>query len=478
MKKSNSVVFVSGNFYSLHPGHVRLLKFASESGTRLVVGVNNIQPSADVPPPLERVEALMELGIVDEAVVLDKGVEAFLEQLQPDVVIKGKEFEKRVNPEEPILKRCGGRLLFGSGEANYSGSQLLDHINTATRLNSLIQPKEFLDRHKIDYAELSSRVNDFQRLSVVVIGDVIVDEYISCEPLGMSREEPSIVVSPQSTERFVGGAGIVAAHAAALGANVHFLSVTGNDAVGEEAAARLSEYGVDTDLLTDDSRPTTLKQRVRAQEKTMLRVSHLRQHDISRELQQNLADRLEDLCKNADVVIFSDFNYGCLPVPLIETSRQIAARAGVPIVADSQSSSQVGDISRYRDALLLTPTEFEARLALRDQGSGLAKIGEELIQMTNSTNIFVKLGSDGVFIISHDLRPDNQNVDRLPAFNQLPRDVSGAGDSMLIASALALTGGASIWEAAFIGSTAAGIQTSRVGNIPISSSELLAAMSQ
>jgi len=476
MNKRQTVVFVSGNFFSLHPGHVRLLRFASESGNSLVVGVYNTKPSDDVPPPHERAEALLELGIVDRAVVLENGLEEFLTELKPDIVLKGKEFENVDNPEESILATYGGRLLFASGESTYSGSKLLDHVNNSTRLNTLVQPSEYLERHGIDVTAMSELVDTFSDLSIVVIGDVIVDEYISCEPLGMSREEPAIVVSPESTDRFIGGAGIVAAHAAALGARVHFLSVTGDDDVGSDAAQWLTEYKVDTDMLIDSSRPTTLKQRFRAQDKTMLRVSYLRQHEIARDLQDTLTTKFKALSKTADTVIFSDFNYGCLPVPLIHTLCDIAQGVGMRVIADSQSSSQVGDISRYKQAALLTPTEFEARLALRDQNSGLAKIGHDLMEATQSSNVFVKLGSAGVFIVSDDKPADGQNVDRLQALNPLPRDVSGAGDSMLTASALALSSGASIWEAAYVGSTAASIQTSRIGNIPISAAELKAAM--
>ncbi|MBT7449488.1 MAG: adenylyltransferase/cytidyltransferase family protein [Rhodospirillaceae bacterium] len=472
MKKSDTVVFVSGNFFALHPGHVRVLKFAAESGDTLVVGVSATRPSNDVPPPEERAEALRELGIVDRVVVLDDGVETYLHDLRPDVVIKGKEFETVSNPEESILKKYGGRLIFASGESTYSGSDLLAHDNRASQLAPLNIPRDFLERHGLSTDQLINRVKSFSNLSVVVVGDLIVDEYVNCEPLGMSQEEPSIVVSPQSTDRFIGGAGIVAAHAASLGASVDFLSVVGDDETGELVAAWLPDYNVSAHLIIDESRPTTLKQRFRAQDRTMLRVSHLRQHEISRDHQAQIATKFESLCAKADLVIFSDFNYGCLPQPLIDQLTETAKKTATMFVADSQSSSQIGDISRYKNAQLLTPTEFEARLALRDQNSGLAKMGHDLLAATNSTNVFVKLGASGVLIVSSEPSSTEQQVDRLPAFNALPKDVSGAGDSMLTAASLALAAGASTWEAAFIGSIAAGIQTGRLGNVPISTDEL------
>jgi len=469
MSKNNTSVFVSGNFFVLHPGHVRLLKFASECGDALVVGVSTLQPSNDLPTPVERAEALRELGLVNRVVILEKGVDAYIREHKPDIVVKGKEFENAQNTEDDILREYGGRLLFSSGESTYSASELLAHDNQASNRLQLNIPKDFVRRHMLSAAAARDRIDAFADLSVIVIGDLIVDEYISCEALGMSREDPTLVVSPQSTDRFIGGGGIVAAHAAALGATVQFLSVIGQDDVGADATARLAEYNVKTTLIVDESRPTTLKQRYRAQGKTMLRVSHLRQHEIARDLQDRIIDAFDKSRERANLLIFSDFNYGCLPQRVVDSVTKLAKDTGLMIAVDSQSSSQVGDISRYRHAQLLTPTEFEARLALRDQTNGLAKVGFDLLDRSQSTNAFVTLGAAGILVVT---ASNELQSDRLPALNALPRDVSGAGDSMLTAGALGLAAGASIWEAALIGSVAAAIQTSRVGNIPIAATEL------
>ena len=176
------------------------------------------------------------------------------------------------------------------------------------------------------------------------------------------------------------------------------------------------------------------------------------------------------------LVIFSDFNYGALPQALVDRMTIVAHKSGVMIAADSQSSSQIGDISRFSQTSLLTPTEHEARLALRDQNSGLALVGLNLLKAAKGANAFITLGAAGVLVISTAPLHREQQSDRLPSFNPTPRDVSGAGDSMLTAGAMALAGGASIWESAFIGSLAAGIQTGRVGNRPISGSELTSAI--
>jgi len=127
----------------------------------------------------------------------------------------------------------------------------------------------------------------------------------------MSQEDPTIVVTPIDSTRFVRGAGIVAAHAAGIGSQVDFISVAGRDATQEFAQKGLETAQVKTHLLIDESRPTTLKQRFRSKGKTLLRVSHLHQTAISTKLQTQLLDLVAESLNTANVLVFSDFNYGC-----------------------------------------------------------------------------------------------------------------------------------------------------------------------
>jgi rfaE bifunctional protein kinase chain/domain len=193
---------------------------------------------------------------------------------------------------------------------------------------------------------------------ICVIGDIIVDEYVNCEPLGMSQEDPTIVVTPIGQQSFLGGAGIVATHCAGLGAKVHYYSVTGDDQWHDFASEKLRQSGVAYVLLKDDTRPTTTKQRYRASGKTLLRVNHLRQHGISKEIQEQLLESLLPCLDESDAVVFSDFNYGCLPQQLVDRITSEAKQRNLILMADSQCSSQIGDVTRFKNMDLLTPTEM------------------------------------------------------------------------------------------------------------------------
>jgi rfaE bifunctional protein kinase chain/domain len=316
-------------------------------------------------------------------------------------------------------------------------------------------------------------LQQFASLKVCVVGDLIVDEYITCQPLGMSQEDPTIVVTPVDSTRFLGGAGIVAAHAAGLGAQVQFVSVTGADASRVFAQAELEAAGVRTHLLKDESRPTTLKQRFRSQGKSLLRVSHLHQGAIAAPLQTGLLEHLEEALQTANVLVFSDFNYGCLPQAVVDKIVPIAKARGAMLAADSQSSSQVGNISRFQHMDLLTPTEREARISTRNQEDGLVVLAEALRQQSSARYILLKLGEEGLIIhAGGGAGPSHWVTDRIGSLNSAPKDAAGAGDSLLIASALTLACGGDIWEAACLGSLAAAVQVGRVGNTPIQRREL------
>ena len=343
-------------------------------------------------------------------------------------------------------------------------------------LSTVKLPLDFANRHGFTLNALIERLHLFKGLRVLVIGDLIVDEYIECDPLGMSQEDPTLVVTPLETMRFVGGAGIVAAHASGLGAEVDYFTVAGEDEAARFASEKLRDYNVRAVIIPDVSRPTTVKQRFRAAGKTLLRVSHLRQHDIEPTLADKIFDEVEPRIAAADLVVFSDFNYGCLPQILVDRMIEAGTRHGTTMVADSQASSQLSDVSRFTGMNLITPTEREARLALRDFNSGLAVVAVELKKKATAENVVITLGSEGLLL--HARNSVDWMDDRLPGFNSAPKDTAGAGDSFLACASMALCAGADIWQSVYLGSLAAACQVARVGNTPLSTSELIREIEQ
>lgn len=466
-----NIGFISGNFNVLHPGHVRLIKFAKENVEFLIVAVtDDSAPGVSVKQHL-RAEALAQIKLVDKVIKLSGDLLDTLRDVRPDFVIKGSEFKDIENIEELTARQIGAELLFSSGDPVLSATDLIDKEKRPESLHEYNNVMGFVHRHSISPSELIKNIIKFKNLKVTVIGDIIVDNYLFCEPLGMSQEDPTIVVKKIEECQYLGGAAIVAGHAAALGASVNIVGLVGNDDVAKFAELKLKEFNVKSTLFTDSTRPTTLKRKYRAGGKTLLRVNTVADHDLSEEIRLLVIEKTKPLIEKSDAVIFSDFNYGFLTKKLAKSLIDICADNHVLVAADSQTSSQIGDLGKFYGVNLITPTEVEARLTVNEKSCSITQLPLKLQSLLGAQNIMITMGADGVLVSAID--KGEEFTDRLPTFNSNPVDVSGAGDSFIASSTLSLAAGLTVWEAAFLASQAASVQISRIGNRPIEVQDLL-----
>ncbi|KZN39507.1 hypothetical protein N480_01340 [Pseudoalteromonas luteoviolacea S2607] len=470
-------ILVTGKFDILHPGHVRLLKFAKECGAHLTVAVmsDEVMSQSCSVNEQHRLELIQSLGSVDSAFISNENAVELIHRLKPDAVIKGKEFEERDNPEKAALDTYGGRLIFGSGEFDISTQHYMS-LKRNLQLGKSFdfsKTKDYVKRHNISSTSITDLFKKINNLKVCVIGEVIVDQYVQGTAIGMSQEDPTIVITPNTTDTFLGGAAITAGHIKAMGAaEVTFLSVLGKDDYANYVKSNIDEYNLSCHFYTDPSRPTPLKTRYRAGNKTLLRVNQCRQHKISKEVQNDLYNQFETIVKDLDILVFSDFNYGLLPQDLVNRLCTLCEKNNVTMVADSQTSSQVGDISRYSNMHLLTPTEKEVRVALGNVDDGLPILAQKLCQKATPKFLVITLANEGIFI--HIPTSDNLwENDMLPAINRKAVDPAGAGDCFLAASALALGAEATPWQAFFLGSIAAACQVDTLGNKPLEAQALI-----
>ena len=464
------VIFVFGLFNVLHIGHLRMLEYAKSLNGYLVVGLYDDGYEGVRETLEERSKYLSMFSIIDDVIAIGKDANKTIALLKPEIVVKGAEFVDRNNEEEEAINVYGGKLYFSSGSGFRTGLSVEQGSNEF----NLNVPLDFTRRHAIT-SDVKKYLKDFSKLKIAVIGDTIIDEYINCSPIGMSREDPTIVVSPFEIKQFVGGAAIAAAHMSNLGAKVDFYSLSGNDQFYDMVDAFTEKHFFDAIIIKDEGRRTTVKQRYRSSGKTLLRVNTLDAHEIRTEYAKQFLDRIKSRIDDYDMFVLFDFNYGVLSKYLVESLIRLGSENKIFIAADSQSSSQVGNISLFRNADLITPTEYEARLTSTSQNQSLSVLADEMYEKMNVKNIIITLGSEGVFIQKPETEVAENEVrtDQMPALCANPLDVAGAGDVFLSISAMVMCLGGSVWEASYIGSIAAGIQVQRLGNVPISSDEII-----
>ncbi len=470
---NKNIIFVFGNFNILHPGHLRLFQFIKSLKKEVYIGLipdKDVEESVFINEILRK-ENLDSNSLVDKCLIIENSIEETIMEYKPYAVVKGKEYENAFNPELKILESYGGKLIFSSGDVVFSSKALLKNELGPINNDLISVPMDFLKRHKINFDNITNIIEGFSKIKVLVIGDLILDKYITCEPLGMSQEDPTIVVKPIDSKVFVGGAGIVALHGSALGSHVWFSSVSGIDEQRGFIDQELRE--IETKIFKDPNRPTILKERYRSKGKTLLRVSRLSENSIDASLQKKLLNYVRPIIKKVDMILFSDFNYGFLPNEVVNEVIKLGKKHKKIMIADSQSSSQIGDISRFNNMDLICATEREARISVSDKEIGLVQLAEMLQKKSCASNIFLKLGEEGTFFHVLDELRQEFITDKINALSNVAIDTAGAGDSMLIGSSLSLATGASVWESAYIGALCAAIQVNRIGNIPLQQKYLL-----
>lgn len=463
---------VSGKFKVLHIGHLRLFETAANLADELIVAVDNSDLSSE---ELNwRINLLRNIESIHQVIEFSGNINELIEKIKPEFVVKGSEFSRSKNIEESALSKYGGKLVFSSGNYFYSESNSKPNI-----LEDIDHHLDFLARRQIDKTELNSIVNQFSKLKVCVIGDLIIDEFIECRPIGMSQESPSIVVAPIKTNRFVGGAGILAKHCAALGAETTFVSLIGDDEYGKWASKDLEASSINLVLETEKSRNSTLKTRYMSSHQVLFRLNQFNNEYISESNEEVILRYIREKCVDFDLFIFSDFSYGVLTPLLVEEIIKHCKSNKIKIAADSQSSSQLGDISKFIGVDLLTPTEKEARIELKDEVSGLVVLAEKLRKKLNCTNLILKLGADGVLIHGVDAEKGGfLETDQIKALNGNPRNISGAGDSLLAGAALSLACNSNIYQSSYVGIMVAAIHVANSGNLPVRKTELIQLINQ
>lgn len=476
-----NIVFCFGHFNVIHPGHLRFLQYAKSLGKCLVVGVLQDKDLDESQLTFsynekERAKGVAALESIDFVVIVKKNtLPELMKEISPSICLLGKEFEGTLDADVlkviNSVKNYNGKIFYGSGDVHYAKVGFADHYLGGMEQSNLKEFSNGCKRNGIDIRKITEKTELFDSQNIIVIGDAIVDQYIACDAVGMSAEAPVLVVRELESKEYVGGAGIVASHVSNLGANCHFVSIVGDDNSGKMISEKLKNNKVNTHLFIDDTRPTTYKIRYLVESQKLFRVSRLKEHSISKELEIKIIDKVLELAKECDGIIFSDFVYGVITESLLNKIIEIALANNIKLFGDLQCSSQIGNVTKFKSFDLITPTEREARISLADHDSGIESISHKLLDATQTKNLLLKLGSEG-FITYDNNDKEYIQSQHYPALVSNPVDVAGAGDSLLASVAISLCAGIPIMEASAIGACVAALAVQTVGNVAISKEQL------
>lgn len=319
-----------------------------------------------------------------------------------------------------------------------------------------------------DFAEIIRNV--FPARTVVVVGDLVADQFLRGTIARVSREAPVFILRHDETETLPGGAANAAANVASLGGRAKLVGVVGNDRNGDQLMLQLERSAVDSSgVVRADGFQTTTKVRVLAgqhyaQRQQVIRIDYENQNELAPEIHAQIHETLATACADADAIILSDYNYGVASRDIFDAAREIAGRRGIPLVVDSRFG-----LENYPDATSATPNQEEVEKIIGPDFD--AADVEDLARKLGYEALLVTRGNKGMILIERN---------RPPLFikavgSSEPVDVTGAGDTVIAVYALGLASGLSHAESASIANCAGGLVVMKKGTATVAKDELLTA---
>ena len=317
-------------------------------------------------------------------------------------------------------------------------------------------------------SELAGRVRHFADTCVLVLGDVMLDRYVSGSAHRLSPEAPIPVLRPSGSRTTLGGAANVALNVAALGGTAVLVGVVGDDPAGVELGRLLRDTAqVRADLVTAPHRPTTAKTRFMAGSHQLLRLDEETTEPLDAATAASVLARFEAALPRARVVVLSDYAKGVLCDGVLRAALDMAAAHGCMVIADPKRP----DFAAYRGTTVLTPNEHEVRIATHigaEHDAEADRAGRAALAATGAEAVLVTRSANGLTLVRRD-----EPALHLPTRARAVADVSGAGDTLVAALAVALGAGATLPEAAALANVTAGISVSKQGTATVTAAELL-----
>jgi len=477
--RDKTVIMCHGVFDVVHPGHLRHLVYAKSKADLLVASltadrhVSKGTYRPHVPQDLRALN-LAAFEIVDYVVVdpNDTPLEN-LRTIQPDYFAKGYEYTasglpQKTQAELDVITSYGGEIIFTPGDIVYSSSKLIELEPPNIQIDKLIT---LMETEGLTFDSLRRTLDQFAGRRVHVVGDTIVDSFTQCAMIGGQTKTPTMSLLFQEKQDYIGGAGVVAEHIRAAGAEVVFSTVLGNDQLKKFVLDGLNNSGVEVRAIIDSTRPTTNKNAIVAGGYRLLKVDTLDNRSISDDIQSKLRKAIAEM--KADAVVFSDFRHGIfnrLTIPGLIA----AIPRNMFKVADSQVASRWGNITEFKGFDLITPNEREARFALGDQDSGVRPLASRVYDAAACTTLILKMGDRGVLTCRSSDHEALNSFFVVDSFVDRVVDAVGAGDALLAYATLSMLAAKCPVTATIIGSVAAAVECEADGNHPVKPADVLA----
>jgi len=311
-------------------------------------------------------------------------------------------------------------------------------------------------------------LDSFADKKIMVIGDLILDQYIFGDVDRISPEAPVQVVRVDNEKYGLGGAANVSNNIKSLGATPIVLGSIGNDPGGAQMKSLFKKSGINTNgIFSTKEKPTIQKRRIIARNQQLLRIDYEDTRNTDHEQQEKFMNFIKKNIHTLDAIIFQDYNKGLITGNLIKQTIDIANKNGVLIGVDPKKKN----FFSFKNVTLFKPnraeTEDNMHVKISDKND-LLPIASKMIKRINCQYLIITLGAEGMFIFDR-----HGSYSSIPTFTKEVYDVTGAGDTVISTLMLSLASGCCIKNAAIIANHAAGVVCGKVGAKPATKNEIL-----
>lgn len=314
---------------------------------------------------------------------------------------------------------------------------------------------------------LSEITENFGQAKVLILGDIMLDEYMYGSVDRISPEAPVPVVDISSSKILLGGAANVAANICSLGGEALLIGAVGEDEAAVKISQLLKSKNISDDfLVTDLTRRTAIKTRIIAHSQQIVRADREDRHELNSDVEKQVLKRFLSIADDIQAVIISDYGKGVITLPLLDKVISICLGKDIFIAVDPKETH----FMNYKKVSLITPNHHEAGFAYgrRIQNEkDLLEVGNGLLNRLQAKSILITRGPDGMSLFLADSEPRH-----IPTFARKVFDVTGAGDTVIASFVVATCAGADPIEAAVISNTGAGITVGEIGTATVTDVQL------
>ncbi|MAC95651.1 MAG: cytidyltransferase [Flavobacteriales bacterium] len=471
-KAGKRIVHCHGCFDLIHHGHIKHFEAAKKFGDVLVVTVTedkyvNKGPDRPFFNQHIRAENLSALEVVDfVAVNFASTAIPAIEKICPDFYVKGQDYKVSeqdvtggILVEKQAVESVGGKLVF-TEEVQFSSSNLINQFFDEKGEDA----KHFLKqiKKKYNFSHFEKLFEQISKKKVLIVGDIILDEYQFVKPIGKASKSPTITSIRGKSEVYAGGVLAVANHVADFVDEVILVTTYGKnrdreywDLIQENLHEKVKLITVKT-----SNHPTVLKSRIVDEvfKHKLFEVIEINDQPLNDQVEQELIKEIEKLDQSVDISLIADFGHGVLTPKLIEKLQDSPSFLAVNAQTNSANLGY-NLLTKYKKCDYFSIDKGEAHLALHKKFDDISMIHHELNKMTAAKVSSITLGINGTSVMGA-----NGNQVTAPIFNTDVVDTIGAGDAYLSITSLLAESGASIEEIAFVGNAVGAMAVKIMGN--------------